>query len=157
MFVHCVFFVVPNELGITPVGIEVRCYPERISAFTLLGVCMIVPGPPSSGNLNSEKEILSFSRKESCPGLKPSGRYENQTSNRLALSCPLRSLPAEEMKVCEGWRGPLSYTLPLAERSCRTCLTHLGCYVVSLMDVASRGNIELTLNRFKPPWHQLIL
>lgn len=30
---------------------EVRCYPDRISAFTLLRVCMIVPGPLSLGNL----------------------------------------------------------------------------------------------------------
>lgn len=106
------FFVVPNELGITPVDREVRCYPDRISAFTLLRVCMIVPGPLSLGNLKpsscTQRGKFCFSRKESCPGLKPSsGRYENQTSNRLAFillllgACMLRRWKG----VCKEWVG----------------------------------------------------
>lgn len=48
--VFCFFFAVHNEIEMTSVDREVRCHPERILEFTLLGVCMIMPGHFNSDN-----------------------------------------------------------------------------------------------------------
>ena len=153
----------PNELGITPVGIEVRCYPERISAFTLLRVCMIVLGPPSSGNLNSSSctqrgKFLVFPGRNLVLASNLLGGMK--TRHPTGWLCPalLGACMLRRWRGCarDGGAPCLTFYLWLSAPA-EHALTHPGCYIVSLMDVASSNNIELTLSRFKPPWHQLIL